>query len=592
MRTGRLELAIFATALVALVATATGGPGWDAASAHAVLAAHLERTASAPLYGVLAAGAAQLPAGEIGFRLALLSALIGAATLAGVVAAARAMLSKQRSTTAGSAGARSAAWGGAEGVAGAIAAVLLVLAPPFREATVAASPSLLAAAGAVWALAGVLGNRLPVALLGCTAVLGSAPWLGAAITIAVFARLARTGARRDHLSLGAGAIGLVLVTLWLGALGSLPELDPSLTAMVAATGRGSAAILVGAGLLGAAFGAATGLAPARIVSAAIALAIAHAIVVDPAPAPVLALLAVGVAVVPSAIARVAGTERRALVSALAGLPLLGAAFATGAQLRIDDPGDAPARLATDVIGELPSGPGVIVATSGTAHVAIAYAQGVAGARPDLALVPPLAPIVADAVIADALRAEQLAISDVPAVGRLDPARALPRGRGFELRLDVIEPIEVPPPPATYASATGEREAVALALARARYEATHGRLDAAARAAGLTSRFGAAELAMLATTAPSRARPALFGLLPRLAEPASTRWRLELFGDDLAWVAGIDQPLVEQPPARKLHGLWREVLAGRLPADDPAIAALGPEAVAATRELVAAVRPAP
>ena len=72
MRSGRLELVIFATALVALVATATGGPGWDAASAHAVLAAHLERTAAAPLYGVLAAGAAQIPAGEVGFRLALI----------------------------------------------------------------------------------------------------------------------------------------------------------------------------------------------------------------------------------------------------------------------------------------------------------------------------------------------------------------------------------------------------------------------------------------------------------------------------------------------------------------------------------------
>ena len=573
MRTGRLELAIFATALVAFVATATGGPGWDAASAHAVLAAHLERTAAAPLYGVLAAGAAHLPAGEVGFRVALLSALLGAVTLAGVVAAARAALPK-------------------DPIAGVIAAVLLVIAPPFREATAAASPSLLAAAGAVWALAGVIGKRLPIALLGATAVIGSAPWLGAAITIAAFAYLARTGARRDHLALGAGAIGLALVVLWLGALGSLPELDPSLTAMVGATGRGAAAIVVGAGLLGAAFGAATGLAPARLVCAAIALALVHAIVVDPSAAPLLALLAVGCAVIPSAVARVAGLERRTLVAAVAGVPLIGAAFATGAQIGVDDPGDAPARLATDVIGTLPPGPGVIVATSATVQVAIAYAQGVAGARPDLALVRPLPPIVADGVIADALRAKQLAVSDAPAVGRLDPARALPRGRGFELRLDLVEPHETPPPPATYASATGERAAVALALARARYEAGHGRLDAAARAAGLTSRFGAAELAMLATTAPSRERPALFGFLPRLAEPASPRWRLDLFGDDLAWVAGIDQPLVEDPPARKLHGLWREVLAGTRPASDPAIDALGPDARAATQALVAATRPAP
>lgn len=573
MRDGRLELVIFATALVALVATATGGPGWDAPSAHAVLAAHLERTAAAPLYGLLAAGAAQLPAGEIGFRLALLSALIGAATLAGIVAAARAVLPK-------------------DPIAGVVAVVLLLLAPPFRDAASAASPSLLAACGAVWALAGVLGKRLPVALLGCAAVIGSAPWLGAAITIATFIYLARTGARRDHLALGAAAIGGLLVTLWLGALGALPELDPSLTAMVATTGRGAAAIVVGTGLLGAAFGAATGLAPARLLCGAIALALVHAIVVDPSPAPLLALLAVGCAIVPSAVARVVGSERRILIVALAGIPLVGAALATGAELRADDPGDAPARLATDLIGELPSGPGVIVATSPVTHTAIAYAQGVAGARPDLSLVPPLAPTVTDAVVADALRAKQLAVADAPAVGRLDPSRALPRGRGFELRLDLPEPTETPPPPASYASATGDRAAVALALARARYEAGRGRLDAAARAAGLTSRFGAAELAMLSTTAPSRDRPALFGFLPRLPEPASPRWRLDLFGDDLAWVAGIDQPLVDAPPARKLHGLWRELLSGVRAADDPDIAALGPEAVAATRELLAATRPSP
>jgi len=205
-------------------------------------------------------------------------------------------------------------------------------------------------------------------------------------------------------------------------------------------------------------------------------------------------------------------------------------------------------------------------------------------------VPPMAATASDALVADALRAKQLAVADVPAFGRLDPTRALARGRGFELRGDKPEIVDAPPEPARYGSAIGERQAIALAISRGRYEAGNGRLDAAARAAGLTARFGAAELAMLATTAPTRERPALFGFLPRLDDPELGSWRLELFGDDLAWVAGIEQPRVDAPPSRKLHGLWRELLSGRRTADDPEIAALGPGAVAATRELLAAMQP--
>jgi hypothetical protein len=275
------------------------------------------------------------------------------------------------------------------------------------------------------------------------------------------------------------------------------------------------------------------------------------------------------------------------VVALVGVPLVLAAVVTGAALGVDDPGDAPARLATDLTGALPSGPGVVVATSATAWTALEYEMIVAGARQDWVLVPPSP--TADATVADALRAKQLAAADVPAFGGLDPARALPRGRGFELRGEAIEVAVPPPPPAHYASAIGEREAISLAISRARFEAGSGRLDAAARAAGLTDRFGAAGLAMLATTAPSAERPALFGFLPRLDDPAGGRWRLDLFGDDLAWVAGIDQPLVDAPPSRRLHGLWRELLAGKRAPGDPDIAALGPAAVAATSELLAAVR---
>lgn len=572
-KAAHLELGVLAVALVVLVVGAGGGPGWHLASGHAVLASQLARTSSSPLYGLLADLFAQLPFGEPGFRLGILGAMLGALTLAGVVAAARGILPK-------------------DPYAGAIGAVLLLLAPPFRDAAGFATPALLAACGAVWAFAGAAAHareastrRIAIAIVGLSAVIGSAPWLGLALGIAVIGWLVRTKARRDHLAIGAGAIGLAMIAWSLGALGGLPDLDPSLTAMVGATGQGAAAIVIGTGLLGAAFGGVTGLAPARWLVLVIGITAAHAIAVDHAAEPMLALLAVGCAIVPSAIGKLM-PERGVLVVFGAAVPLVIAALVTGPAFGVDDPDDAPARLATDVIGDAPPGPGLVVSTSGTTWSAINYAQVVAGARPDLALVPPVAPTTADTVVANALRAKQLAVADAPAIGRLDPTRAIPRGRGFELVGAAPDVAYVPPAPASYPSAIGERQAVALAIARARYEAIAGRLDAAARAAGQIERFGAAGLAMLATTAPTRERPALFGFLPRLADPDSGSWYLDLFGDDLAWVAGIEQPLVTEPPSRRLHGLWRELLSGRRTADDPEIAALGAAAITATRQLVA------
>lgn len=571
-KAAHLELGVFAVALVVLVVGAGGGPGWDLASGHAVLAGQLARTTSAPLYGLLADAFAQLPFGEPGFRLGLLGAVTGALTLAGVVAAARGVLPK-------------------DPYAGAVGALLLVLAPPFRDAAGFATPMLLAACGAVWAVAGAAAHarepstrRIALALVGVAGVLGSAPWLGLALGLAIIGWLARTKARRDHLAIGGGALGLAMIAWSLGALGGLPDLDPSLGAMVGTTGRGAAAIVLGTGLLGAAFGAATGLAPARWLALVVAITVAHAIVVDHASEPLLALLAIGCAIVPSAVGKLM-PERGALVVLGAAVPLVILALVTGPAFGVDDPQDAPARVATDVIGGAPSGPGVIVAGSGTTWSAINYAQLVAGARPDLSLVPPLAPTSADTVVADALRAKQIAVADVPAIGRLDPARVLPRGRGFELLGAPPTLAVMPLAPARYPSVIGERQAVALAIARARYEAIAGRLDAAARAAGQTERFGAAGLAMLATTAPTRERPALFGFLPALADPATGTWQLDLFGDDLAWVAGIEQPQIAAPPSRRLHALWRELLSGQRTANDPEIAALGPTAVTATQQLV-------
>jgi hypothetical protein len=42
--------------------------------------------------------------------------------------------------------------------------------------------------------------------------------------------------------------------------------------------------------------------------------------------------------------------------------------------------------------------------------------------------------------------------------------------------------------------------------------------------------------------------------------------------------------------RQLHALWRDIFAGKRKAEDPAIAALGPEAVKATKEMLKELGP--
>jgi hypothetical protein len=563
-----VERIVFAISLVLLLFTAAGGPGWTDASSHAVLATYLERTATSPLYGVVSGVAAYLPVGEPGFRLAVLGALLGAVTLAGVIRAARALLPK-------------------DPIAGLAGAALLLLAPPFRDASAFADPAILVACGLVWTVAFAIEHardkdaRKAAAALACAAiVVGSAPWLGMPVLVAVGIYLSRAGASRTLLILSVGAIGMLTVILWLGALGRMPDPGARFTAFVATSGR--AAVLVGVGLLAVLFGAATKLAHAAWLAIVIALVVVHAIFIDPDATPVLALFAVAAAVLPSAVVRVLPAHRH-VVAAVAGVPLVGAALLAGAGLRVDDPGDAPARLATDLIDEVPPGPGVFIATRPTTQVALEYAQLVAGARPDLTLSPPAAPTDADVFVKQALVTDRIAASDAFAFGRLDPKRAYPRGRGFQLLATEPTKLAAIRPPAKYPSAIGESESVLLALSLTRYEAGFGRLDAAAHAAGLArTRFGAADLALLATAQPIR--PPLYGMIPSFGTPVGP-WLLDLLGDDLAWVAGVDQPDVDAPPARRLHTLWRKLLTGQIKVGDPAIVALGPEAVAATAALV-------
>lgn len=570
---------VFGVALVVLILDAGGGPGWGASSAHVVLAVRFDHLAASPLYDIIASAVTTLvPVGEPGFRLGLLGALLGACMVTGVVAASRALLPK-------------------EPIAGVIAAALLLVAPPVRDAAAFASPALLAAVGLIVALRLALrfatGGELRDAigaLAACVLVIGSAPWLGALMTIVVVVWLARTGARRDVLALAVGAIGVALVVLWLGASGSLPGVG-KLGASLLAAGHGSAAIVLGAGLAGLAFGALTALPRVRPLFGLLVLVLAHEIVVGSNAPALLALCGVGVAIIPGGVVRAVapaldGFKRHALTLA-AGVPLVGVAFATGATVTVDDPGSAPRELAHDLVDAIPPGTGVFVATRPASWLAIHHEVVIAGARPDLSLVPPLPPTQADAVVAAALRADRIVGSDAASFGRLDVTRATPRYRGFQLLAAVPTAPTTVLAPAHYRSVIGREQAILLALERARYEGANGRLDAAARAAGLERRFGAADLAVLGATAPSRDRPALFGLVPsELVYPQLGPWVLEFFGDDLAWVAGIPIPALDAnaPIARRLHAKWREILMSAATPGDPDIAQLGPVAVEATRKL--------
>ena len=566
----RGDRALFIGALAILAFGAAGG-AWGAASVHATMAGQLERSAQAPLYSALAGIAALLPIGEPWFRVAALNALLGAVLLVGVARAARALLPK-------------------DPVAGYAAALALALAPPFRDAAGFPGASILAACGVVWFTAFALDHARAAsrdqawrALAAIAVVVGSAPWLGLALGVLAVVWL-RKSAAHDTIVLGIGAIGVLVVFWWFGAEGSLPELGWDLSATIESTGRGAAAVAIGAGLLGVAFAVVTDLPYARWLAAIIGIVALHAVIGDHAPVTVLASFAIGLAVIPSGIVRAvpSGGDRRHAVAALAGAPLIGAALLSGPAFSIDDPGHAPARVAFDLTVAVPAGPGVLATTRPQTWTAIAYAQRIAGARPDLQLAP--VDRSSDAALADKVRAGSVVAMEVPALGRIDLRSTYPRGRAFLLAAAPPKIAErTIPSPAHYRSAIGEQLAVLFAVDRARYEAGHGRLGDAARAAGLTDRFGAADLAILSTAAP--ARPAFFGFIPALEELPPGRWLVDLLGDDLAWVAGIDPPVVEAPRARKLHALWRAMWRGEIKPDDPQITALGPAAVKATGELV-------
>ena len=196
-----------------------------------------------------------------------------------------------------------------------IAAALALIAPPLRET----GPGVLAAAGIVWAIGEAVAHarepsaRHRIAAIASTAITTvAAPWLGLGLALAL-----ALGMRRV-LALAPALLAVALIV----AFRVLPA--PDLGAFVAASGRAS--VVLGAGLLGTAFGVATSLPRVGWLALAIALAVAHAIAIDHDPTPAIALLAAGCAIVPGAIARVAEKRHRTLVTLLAAAPLIGLAL--------------------------------------------------------------------------------------------------------------------------------------------------------------------------------------------------------------------------------------------------------------------------
>ncbi len=541
----------------AWLAASAGAPGWREAGAAATSAFALELAPpAAPAHVLLGKLATLIPVGDLGFRVAALSVVAAVVALAGVIALARALVPD-------------------EPLAGPVAVAALAISPVMAAAGGQAGGAALATAAIVWMM--VLAVR--------------------------WRRGAR--ARSRNRVLAGGALALATLPLWWPVPTSMTgPLDLAgwagrLGHVAAALGDGAGAPLVLVGLVGLGFAALTGLRGAGVVLLG-ALACVAAAALGPAhqahahAAPALCLLAVGLAVIAGAIARVLGRApseaQRLAIAAAVTAPVAVLALLAPTSGRVDLGGDLPARAAAAIVEAQPPGPGLIVLMSPELYAAARAEQRLAGTRPDLAITGFGAG--ADEAVVTALRTGHPVGSDRAAFERLDPRLARPRGRGFQLQLEASADAHAAAAPAPWRGAIGGRLAEELALERALLEAARGHLDEAARAAGLvaTGRFAAADLALLAGAVPSRARPPLYGFVPPLGGER-IGWRAALLGDDLAWVAGLP---VAAPgagePERRLHALWRALLDGTRDDDDAELRALGPAAQAATTRMLAAVRP--
>ncbi len=393
-------------------------------------------------------------------------------------------------------------------------------------------------------------------------------------------------------------------------------------------------ILVG-GLVGLGTGAATGLRGAGTVLLSAACVIGGAALqarfnpdMPGYVLPALALLAAGLAPAIGAGLRMLPSvptgPRRHLVAAALALPLVAVGLA-GRTARATDSGfrrgDDPTRRVAATVGQMPPGPAAYVVHGDDALFPALYERIVAGYRPDVAIVngelmrdrwfvtqvdrslPALYvpfvndgrryPSMVEALVTGNLMAGRPVGGDEWIWRTGKPSPAAPMGRGYRYGPEPTRAAPAPPPP-DYRGAVGARVAGRIGLTRALYEAARGRLPAAVTATALSNRFAGDEDALAAAT-PDPGRPVLYGLVPHKTPIfIFARWQAELFGDDLAWIAGLPPPDPAVAGAvyeRRVHLVWRQVLSGAIAVDALPDGVLDADAYRVLGDLLAKRNPA-
>ena len=302
-------------------------------------------------------------------------------------------------------------------------------------------------------------------------------------------------------------------------------------------------------------------------------------------------------------------------------PLVAAGLFAGGGQPLDRD-DAPARLWATTVGALPPGPGLYFTSGDHTLFAAQYERLVAGGRPDLVVAHPelsrdewflrhvkrMMPILRVPYVDDGVRGatgERLAIynmrdgrtvgGDLPSFGRLRSRYAGAVGRGYQYVLVEADAADPARPPPDFAGHIGRRVAALVGLARGEYELERDRFADAARAAGLARRLSGEQMAQLAAARPRADRPPLLPLLPRRTRVLlHDEWMTDLFGDELAWRAGL-------PPLRtgggdtfeeELHARWRALLSGEVEPGSPELLDAGRDAALATTRLLVELGRAP
>lgn len=612
------EGAVFAIAAAVYAILAAPGVGWMdsgelTAAAWSLGGAHPPGHPAHSMAGKLVS---LLPAGEVAFRLNLMSGLAMAAALAGVVALARRLSpEKGAAVAAGVVGAALA--GGAPAAAanairaevyGPVAALLvwsLVAALDFGRERKAMS-FLLCAGGCAAAAAfhpviaatAALPMGISMALQARRRLLRIAPAALAlgAVALAAYAYLPVRAATSPLLMWGDPSTASRFVDLVTGvayqdnfaAGGVLARMAGGWMLLGEATGLG----LLLAGLVGLGFGATTRLRGAGTALAVAACVVAGAGLQDELNPdlrgyllPALLVLAAGLSPLVTAAVRmlpanvVAWSRRVTIAAVLAPAALAG--FLAGSRFELDR-GDDPLRLWGDTVARMPPGPGLYFASGDHTLFAAQHERLVAGGRPDIAiahedlcrdewflrhlraLVPELYIPYLDDDVKGAL-AERLAVSnlragrpvggDEPSFGRLMSSHARPVGRGFQFLLTPGDagPRDAARPPPDFTGDHGARVASMIGVVRGDYEVDRGRLAGAARAAGLEGRLSASDLTALAEARPRPDRPPLFVHLPRETRVVLYEpWIGDAFAADLLWQAGLPAPAPADDAPPELH----------------------------------------